>query len=150
MNTSSANKMVNTAGRRKARHYAMQALYEWRIAQNDPPQIVAQFINEYDMTNVDVDYFRELVQKISLTADDIDSLYVNELTDRSLAELDPITQALLRIGAYELKHRIDVPFKVSISEAVSLAKKFGATDSHKFINGVLDKVSMQLRVVERK
>ncbi|MCW8195196.1 transcription antitermination factor NusB [Proteobacteria bacterium 005FR1] len=136
------------AARRKARHYAMQALYQWQISKLDPWEITQQFREEYDMSHVDMEYFEELVQSIPRQLDAIDGAFEPYLQGRSLQELDPITVALLRIAGYELTRRIDVPFKVVINEAVSLAKKFGATDAHKFINGVLDRAAAKHRSLE--
>lgn len=141
--------MTSPAARHKARHYAMQAIYQWQLTQMATDKIVRQFQDEYDMTHVDVPYFQELVTKIPVQAEELDEIFENYLRDVTKEELDPISYTLLRIGVYELKERIDIPYKVAISEAVSLAKKFGASESHKFINGVLDKVSEKLRSVER-
>ena len=136
------------ATRRKARHYAMQALYQWHMTGAEPATIEAEFRSDYDMTHVDTDYFHQLVFEVPRTASELDQLYQPYLQQRSLEELDPITQALLRMATYELQQRIDVPYKVVINEAVALGKKFGATDSFKFINGVLDQLATQLRAVE--
>ncbi|MGI1679749.1 MAG: transcription antitermination factor NusB [Cellvibrionaceae bacterium] len=141
--------MTNPAARRKARHYAMQAIYQWQLTQLSTVKIIQQFKDEYDMAHVDVSYFEELVTAMPENAEDIDKIFEPYLQDIVIQELDPISHALLRIGIYELKERIDVPYKVAISEAVSLAKKFGASESHKFVNGVLDKVSIELRKIER-
>jgi len=141
--------MINSAARRKARHYGMQALYQWQLSDEAPKIVVQQFTSDYDMTHVDTEYFNELVTTIPSIAEELDQLFEPWLQDRSLAELDPITLALLRIAVYEMKSRIDVPYKVVINEAVSLAKKFGAADSFKFINGVLDNASQHLRSLER-
>ncbi|NIB39050.1 transcription antitermination factor NusB [Pseudomaricurvus alkylphenolicus] len=139
---------VSPAARRKARHYAMQALYQWQMTSAAINVIEAEFHTDNDMSKVDTDYFRELLHKIPQQLSDLDGAYTGFLQERDADELDPITQALLRLATYELKERIDVPYKVVINEAVSLAKKFGATDSHKFINGVLDKVAEKHRAVE--
>ncbi len=141
---------VSPAARRKARHYGMQALYQWHMTQAAPHIIEAEFRTDNDMTHVDTDYLHELVQKIPEMTDDLDQSYEPFLQDRSLEELDAITKALLRIAAYELTHRIDVPYKVVINEAVALGKKFGAVDSFKFINGVLDQLAAKLRAAEVK
>jgi|SRR5690606_18540656 len=138
------------AQRHKARHYAMQALYQWHMSKLGPRDIARQFREEYDMTHVDTDYFEELLQSISRQADELDAAFADFLQDRSLDEVDPVTRALLRMGSYELLRRIDIPYQVVISEAVSLAKKFGATDSHKFVNGVLDRMAAKHRTVEVK
>ena len=138
------------ATRRMARHYTMQALYQWRMAGSSINAIEAEFRVDNDMTNVDVEYFHEILHGVPEHLSDIESTFEPFLVDRSLAELDPVTQALLRMATYELKFRIDVPYKVVINEAVSLAKKFGAEDRHKFINGVLDKTAAVVRAVEVK
>jgi len=143
--------MANTAtpaARRKARHYAMQALYQWQMAGSTLSDIDAEFCTDNDMTNVDVEYFRELLHEAPKVLSELEESFGPHLQDRALHELDPVTEALLRMSTYELKQRLDVPYKVVINEAVALAKKFGATDSHKFINGVLDRTATTLRAVE--
>ena len=139
---------VTPATRRKARHYAMQAIYQWQMAGAEPHVIESEFRTDYDMTHVDSDYFHELVTKVPADSDALDQHYQPCLQGRNLAELDPITKALLRLATYAFLHRIDVPYKVVINEAVALAKKFGASESHKYINGVLDKAARQLRQAE--
>lgn len=136
------------AQRRKARHYAMQAVYQWQLNQIDPNEIGKQFKSEYDMSHVDVGYFDELLLNSISKGQELDKVYEPYLIDRTISELDAITVSLLRIASYEFLNRIDVPFKVVISEAVSLAKKFGAADSHKFINAVLDRAAETLRATE--
>ena len=139
---------VSSGARRKARHYGMQALYQWHMTGADPKIIEAEFAADNDMTHVDREYFRELIHNIPLQTESLDQSYTRYLLTKALVELDPITLALIRIAAYELKQRIDVPYRVVITEAVSLAKKFGATDSYKFINGVLDQLAAELRQPE--
>lgn len=135
------------AERRKARHYGMQALYQWHMAGTSVSIIEAEFRDDYDFSHVDGDYFTVLVHEIPACVDELEEILV-PLLDRKLNDLDPIELTLLRMGVFELSKRIDVPFKVVINEAVALAKKFGATDGHKYINGVLDKAARQLRKVE--
>lgn len=141
---------VSPATRRKARHFGMQALYQWSMTGAALNEIEAEFRVDNDMTHTDTDYFHELVHEIPKRVTELDDTYFPYLQERSVKELDPITLSLLRLATYELAHRIDVPYKVVINEAVSLAKKFGATDSFKFINGVLDKLAVKLRAVEVK
>ncbi len=136
------------AKRHKARHYAMQALYQWHMAEATLADIEAEFRDEYDFNKVDGDYFHVLVHEVPARLDEIEALYAPFMVQRELDELGPVERALLRIATFELMERIDVPYKVVINEAVTLAKKFGAQDSHKFINGVLDKAARQLRQVE--
>jgi N utilization substance protein B len=135
------------AERRKARHYGMQALYQWHMAGASLNDIEAQFRDEYDFSHVDLEYFQALLHGVPACVDELDEVLAPML-DRKLDDLDPIEHTLLRMGMYELTQRIDVPYKVVINEEVALAKKFGATDSHKYINGVLDKAARQLRKVE--
>ena len=135
------------AQRRKARHYGMQALYQWHMASAPLNEIEAEFRADYDFGNVDGDYFHALLHDIPARVDEFDEA-LTPLLDRSIDELDPIERTLLRMGMYELSSRVDVPFKVVINEAVALAKKFGATDSHKYVNGVLDKAARELRKPE--
>lgn len=137
----------NPALRHKARHYAMQALYQWQINQNALQTIEQQFRAEYDFSQVDLEFFQELLHRVPAQLGELDALFSPHL-DRPIREVTPIELALLRMGTYELAYRIDVPFKVAINEAVSLAKKFGAAESHKYINGVLDNVAKQTRAVE--
>ncbi len=144
----SAQKGHTAATRRMARHYAMQALYQWHMTGNTLNSIEAEFRTDNDMSKVDVEYFQDILHGVPEHLSDLDAIYEPFLVERSLAELDAITRALLRLATYEFKFRIDVPYKVVINEAVALAKKFGAEDSHKFINGVLDKTAVVLRAPE--
>ncbi len=139
---------AHVAHRRKARHYAVQALYQWQMAGAPLEQIEAEFRADYDFSKVDQDYFHDLLHHVSGQSNDIDELLL-PLLDRKLDEVGPIELALLRLAIYELRERLDIPYKVVINEAVSLAKKFGATDSHKFVNGVVDKAAEQLRLTEK-
>lgn len=150
MTNSKKSNGVSPAARRRARHYGMQALYQWQMASNSINAIEAEFHTDNDMSNVDTLYFRELLHKVPQHLSELEESFTPYLQERALDELDPITLALLRLSTYELIHRMDVPYKVVINEAVSLAKKFGAADSHKFINGVLDKVSQKHRAIEVK
>ena len=135
------------AQRRKARHYGLQALYQWTLSGASPSDIVAEFRVDNDFRHTDGEYFSAVLNGVIDDVDGLESLFEPAL-DRTLDELDPIERNLLRLGTFELRDRIDVPYKVVISEAVALAKKFGATDSHRYINGVLDKVARELRQIE--
>ena len=135
------------AQRRKARHYGLQALYQWTLSGASPSDIEAEFRVDNDFRHTDGEYFSAVLKGVVDDVDGLESLFEPAL-DRTLNELDPIERNLLRLGTFELRDRIDVPYKVVISEAVALAKKFGATDSHRYINGVLDKVARELRQIE--
>ena len=139
---------LSLAQRRKARRLIMQALYQWQIAKTEPRVIEAEFRQE-NPGKIDWDYFSEVFLEIPRQVDHLNA-HLKPLLDRAVDALDPVERALLYLGAYELAYRIDVPFKVVINEAVELAKVFGATDSHKYVNGVLDKLAAILRPLERK
>ncbi|HEY7775906.1 MAG TPA: transcription antitermination factor NusB [Kineobactrum sp.] len=145
MNKQARNTLA--AERHKARHYALQALYQWHMAAAPLAQIEAEFRADYDFSHVDLEYFQALLHGVPACVDELEAAF-EPLLDRKLDELDPIERSLLRMGIFELMQRIDVPYKVVINESVSLAKKFGATDGHKYINGVLDKAARQLRKAE--
>jgi transcription antitermination protein NusB len=127
----------------------MQALYQWLIADSEALDIIKQFREENPSNKIDWEYFEEVLTAVPKQAAALDA-YLVPLLDRALTALDPIEHALLYLGTYELAHRIDVPYRVVINEAVELAKMFGATDSHKYINGVLDKLAPVLRPLELK
>src|SRR5262249_54069843 len=139
-----SSQRLASGARSLARKLAMQALYRWQI--NDAPwqDLVSEFATEEGMDRADSEYFRELVQGVHGTHAALDAELATWM-DRSPALLDPIEHAVLLIGAFELKSRPEVPFRVVINEGVSLAKKFGATDGHKFVNAVLDRAARQLR-----
>lgn len=136
--------------RHKARHFAMQGLYQWHHTAAPAHEINAQFQVDFNMKGTDLEYFHELLSGVQRSASSLDKLLATYAEERKLEECDPISLSLLRIAAYELKNRIDVPYKVAINEAVNLAKKFGPEDSHKYVNGILDKVARELRAVEVK
>jgi N utilization substance protein B len=145
--TNQTGRNTLAAERRKARHYGMQALYQWHMAGASVSDIEAEFREEYDFSHVDLEYFQALLHGVPGCVDELEAVF-SPLLDRKIDDLDPIERTLLRMGIFELAHRIDVPYKVVINEAVALTKKFGATDGHKYINGVLDKAARQLRKVE--
>lgn len=135
------------ARRRKARHYALQALYQWQMAQASPADIEAEFRSDYDFDAVDLEYFQAILHGVPAQVEELDALY-EPLLDRGLDELDPVERSLLRLGCFELRERVDVPYRVVINEAVALAKKFGASESYRYVNGVLDRLAGELRAVE--
>ena len=141
---------VSAASRSRARHFAMQAIYQWQMTEKSPNIVEAEFHTDNDMSKVDIDYFNEIFNGVSKDVSVLDEIFVPFLRDKALKELDPVTLAILRMASFEFKARIDVPYRVVINESVNLAKKFGAEDSHKFINGVLDKVAKTQRVAEFK
>lgn len=127
-----------------ARKLALQALYRWQL--NDCPwqDLIQEFGDAEDMPRADREYFRELVEGVWRSREALDT-QLSSWADRGPALLDPIEHAILLIGVYELHHRPDVPYRVAINEAVTLAKRFGATDGHKYVNAVLDRAARALR-----
>jgi len=139
---------VDPRARRRARRALIQAVYQWQLSGGTPDSIAAQFRDSGALDKADQAFFDECLAGIIRGADALDDCFAGYL-DRKLTELNHVERAILRAGAYELKKRIDVPFKVVIDEYVELAKIFGAAESHRYVNGVLDRVSMDLRRVER-
>lgn len=136
-------------GRSKARRCALQALYQWQIAGQNLNDIESQFLAEQDLTGADQPYFSELLRGVPRQLDELDARYRGFL-DRGIEELDPVELAILRIGVYELMNHLEIPYRVIINEAVQLAKTFGAEQSHRYINGVLDKAAREQRAAEIK
>ncbi len=137
------------AMRRKARSLALQALYSWQMAGQSLTDIEAQLRSdvEYEFDSADGAYFRELFHGVPQYLDEIDD-HLAQVLDRGINDVDPIELAILRIGVFEMTHRVDVPYKVVINEGIEMAKIFGATDGHKYVNGILDKLAPRLRSVE--
>jgi N utilization substance protein B len=133
--------------RTRARRLAMQALYQWDLSAGTLSEIEQQFLEDEDFSKADKDYFHELLHQVPAQLDKVEQAFTSYL-DRPLSEIDPVERALLRMASYELMARIDVPYKVIINESVNLAKKFGAEQAYKYINGVLDQVARRLRAVE--
>jgi N utilization substance protein B len=144
-----AGKPLNKAKstRRRSREVALQGLYEWLISGAEAKVIEAHMREQEGFDKIDTAHFDALLHGCINEAADLDSVLAKHV-DRKTTELSPIEHAVLMIGAYELKHCIDVPYKVAINEAVELAKSFGGTDGHKYVNGVLDKAAIDLRRVE--
>ena len=139
-----AKKPSRSQLRSAARSFALQAVYQWQMNHAPVNEIEAQFTVDNDLGTCDKAYFRELLHGVTAKAKAMDDLF-EELLDRPLAELDPIELATLRIGSYELAERLDVPYRVAINEGVELAKSFGASESHKYVNGILDKLAQRVR-----
>ena len=135
------------SARRRSREAALQGLYEWLLGGGDAGVIDAHMREQEGFSEVDAAHFDALLHGCIAEAADIDALLAKHV-DRKTTELSPVEHGVLMIGTYELKHCIDVPYKVAINEAVELAKNFGGTDGHKYVNGVLDKAAAELRPVE--
>lgn len=135
------------SARRRAREVALQGLYEWLISGSDAGVIEAHMREQEGFDKADGAHFDALLHGCIQDAADLDAVLARHV-DRKTTELSPIEHGVLMIGAYELKHCMDVPYKVAINEAVELAKSFGGTDGHKYVNGVLDKAAGDLRPAE--
>ena len=133
--------------RTRARRLAMQALYQWDLSAGPVSEIETQFLEDEDFSKADKDYFHELLYGVPARLHEVEEAFVAFL-DRPLSEIDPVERAVLRMASYELMARFDVPYKVIINESVNLAKKFGAEQAYKYINGVLDQTARRLRDVE--
>lgn len=147
MKVGEIKKIPNKSPRHRARELALQGIYQWRITAGDDAQIEKQIHAEKNLGRYDKELFSMLLRGALSQHHDLEALLAPHL-DRPLAELSPVEFAVLLLGAFELSQHLDVPYKVIINEAVELAKTFGGTDGHKFVNGVLDKLAPQLRALE--
>ena len=136
-----------SGGRSLARKFAMQAIYRLQINEGPWQDALKELQGEDDMPNTDREYFAELVQAVAESREALDDQLAPWL-DRKPGELDPVEHAVLLVGLHELVGRLDVPYRVVINEAVSLSRRFGATDGHKFVNAVLDRAARELRPLE--
>lgn len=143
------NGATSTGARTRARELLLQALYQKQIAGHDRRELLSQFREQVAYQRVDQAYFEELLAAICDSQAGLEET-IDGLIDRPLEQLDPVELGILLIGIYELQSRIDVPYRVVIDEGVNLAKRFGATDGHKYINACLDAAAQSLREIEVK
>lgn len=139
--------MAAKSQRRRARELALQGVYQWLIAGGEPQAIDEQLREHEGYDKCDSVHFDALLRGSIESAATLDAALARHV-DRKTSELSPVEHAVLMLGAYELAHCLDIPYKVAINEAVELAKAFGGTDGHRYVNGVLDKVAADLRPVE--
>ena len=139
-----ARPAARSGARSVARKLAMQALYRLQLNEAPWQDVLLEFSTEEDMARADREYFDELVRVVAESRTALDE-QLAAWVDRPPAELDPVEHAVLLIGVHELAARPDVPWRVVVNEAVTLARKFGATDAHKFVNAVLDRAARILR-----
>lgn len=130
--------------RRAARKLLAQALYQLELAGHPWQDVCSQFLTTPESAAADREYFKELLRGIATSRAELDALLAG-FSDIEPQRLDPIEHGILLLGLYELQQRPDIPFRVAISEAVELTKRFGATDGHKFVNAVLDRAAGALR-----
>lgn len=133
-----------SSNRHNARRAAVQALYQWDLTQQKAQDIETSFVKIHDMLNIDRKYLTEILVKVPELEDELETA-ITPFIGREFASIDPVERAILRLGAYELMQREDVPTKVILNEMIELAKVFGSDHSYKFINGVMDKLAKNLR-----
>ena len=147
MSDQNRNSGIDLVARSRARRRAAQALYAWQIGGNPMRDVIEEFRHEQDMEIADLDYFEDLQRGVEKHCAELDAGLAPWL-DRDMAQVDPIERAILRLAAYELRHRPDVPYRVVLNEAVEVAKRFGAEHGHTYVNGVLDKAAREWRAAE--
>ncbi len=135
---------MKVSARRKSREFAVQAIYSWQLSKNDLNEIETNFLIDNQKRRFDIPYFQLLLRGVGEHLESLDAAIAPHV-DRPLAEIDQVEKAILRMAVFELSEVKDVPYKVIINESIELAKSFAADDSHKFINGVLDKTVKLLR-----
>jgi N utilization substance protein B len=138
---------VKPSPRRKARELAVQATYSWQVSHNPVNEVEVNFIVDNSKRRFDIEYFQLLLRGVTSNINDIDDT-ISPHVDRLLDDIDQVEKAILRVAIFELKDCSEVPYRVVINEAIELAKAFAADDSHKFVNGVLDKAVKLIRPQE--
>ena len=140
---------IDPAARSRARRRAVQALYAWELGGNPMRKVIEDFRHEQDMQIADLEYFEDLLRGVEAHHTELDAGLAPFL-DRDIERVDPIERAVLRLSAFELKYRPDVPYRVVLNEAVEVTKRFGSEQGHTYVNGVLDKLAGALREVEKR
>lgn len=133
--------------RSKARAAALQGLYQWGLTGQDVATIDLNFIVHHDIEGIDQAYFQELLKGVAQHQHGLDEC-IGPFLDRTIAEVDPVECAILRIGIFELLYRPEIPYRVVLNEAIELAKRFGAEQGHRYVNGILDKAARKVRAEE--
>jgi len=146
---SSGKRVSRNQARRYARQRALQALYQWDVGSVELSDVLSQFKENQNLSNVDLDHFERLFRGVALAVDEID-VHLTPALDRPITDLDPIERSILRLSTCELRDCLQTPARVAINEAVELTKRFGADQGHKYVNGVIDKVALALRETEMK
>jgi N utilization substance protein B len=141
------NNGIDPVLRSRARRRALQAIYAWQVSGGDANAVVAQFAHEQAHEIADLEYFDDLVRGVIGHRRELDASLA-QFVDRGIEEVDQIERAALRIAAYELLHRVDVPYRVVINEAIDTTKRFGSEHGHTYVNGVLDHAAAAWRAPE--
>jgi len=138
---------IDPVQRSRARRRALQAVYAWQMAGGPAQQVIAQFAHEQAHEVADLEYFEDLVRGVLRLAPSLDEALA-AFVDRGVEQVDQVERAALRIAAYELLHRPDIPYRVVINEAIDSTKRFGSEHGHTYVNGVLDKAAAEWRAPE--
>jgi N utilization substance protein B len=147
--TAGARRSGGRSARRRAREFALQGLYQWLVGGQDAAAIDSHLMETEGFDKADQAHLREVLHGVIDGAEALRAEFAPYI-DRPVAELSPVEHAILLIGAYELKNRTEIPYRVVINEAVELAKSFGGTEGFRYVNGVLDKVAQSLRPQEAR
>jgi N utilization substance protein B len=135
-------------GRVRARRSVVQALYQWSMDDKSMSDVICEFEKDRtELNKADIEYFRELLNGVSKHIDELEH-HLSPLLDRPLSEIDPVEKAILQLGIYELIYHLELPWRVVLNESIELAKMFGADQSYKYVNGILDKAAHQIRTLE--
>lgn len=135
--------------RAQARRTAVQALYQWQMTGQGADEVERQFRADLNPSKVDLEYFHVLLDGVVRQREELDAM-LSPLLDRPIEQVDPVERAVLRLGTFELRHRLETPLRVVLNEAVSLAKLYGAEQGHRYVNGVLDRLGRALRAAESR
>jgi N utilization substance protein B len=138
---------MSLTGRSLARRAGVQAIYQWQVTGLNPSEIERQFVEEHGLGKGDPGSFKELVHEIPAHIEQIDAA-LGEFLDRTIADVDPVERAILRIGGYELLFRPELPYRVVLNEAIKFAKEFGSAQGYRYVNGILDRVARRVRATE--
>ena len=141
--------MSSKSARHRAREFALQGIYQWQVGGQDEAAIEAHTMQVTGFDKADAELYRLLLRGTMNDAEALQSV-IQQFVDRPWHELSPIERGVLLLGAFEFKHHIETPYRVVLNEAIELAKEYGGTDGHKFVNGVLDKLAVELRPHEAK
>ncbi|MCC6708070.1 MAG: transcription antitermination factor NusB [Gammaproteobacteria bacterium] len=134
-------------GRVRARRCAVQALYQWQMAGQEPRDIVKEFVSDRELVSVDMEYFTSLVSEVPRHFETLKT-DLTPFLDREWLQLDPVARSVLLLGAYEMRYCLEIPYRVVINEGVELCKMFGTVEGHRYVNGVLDRLAHTARSVE--
>lgn len=148
MSSAASKKREYVRRRSRARRLAMQALYQWFLNPLDERQLHEQYTEKREYEDADADYFATLLSE-ALQDNEVNEQLIAQHADRPADQIDPLEKAILAVALSEFRHHLEVPYKVVINEAIELAQRFGATDGHKYVNAILDKVAGELRQTER-